>query len=233
MDTKPHCLGFIMDGNRRFAAEQKVSVFDGHRQGGEVFTTCVQWVRDNAIAHAVFYAFSTENWKRSEGEINNLMQLFRESLDQINQKINNDDVADNERVNIRVIGNRSDFAPDILDRIDTLEKSSATYKDDGTTIWIALSYGGRAEIVQAVNQAVANGEFLDEAGFASLLGSREMPDPDMIVRTGGEQRLSNFLPWQAVYSELYFITTHWPALTVDDFNGILSEYSRRVRRNGT
>jgi len=131
-----------------------------------------------------------------------------------------------------VVGRRKDFAPDIVEQMNRLEAESLEYTKATTTVWIALSYGGRAEIVAAVNQAITNGEPVDEASFEALLQTADMPDPDLIIRTSGEQRLSNFMTWKSVYSELYFIKKHWPALTQDDFNDILDEYGRRTRRNG-
>jgi len=220
----PTCLGFIMDGNRRWATEQGLDTLAGHQAGRETFGTIVRLVRDAGIPHAVFYAFSTENWQRSEREVSYLMELFREWLVRMNEQVNED------KVRVRIVGRRSDFDDDMQTVMTQLEAKSAPYA--GTTIWIALSYGGRAEIIEAVNQAITIGESVTEASFAALLWSSGMPDPDMIIRTGGEQRLSNFFPWQAVYSELYFIEKHWPALTEVDFKDILDEYARRTRRRG-
>jgi undecaprenyl diphosphate synthase len=234
-DTKPQCLGFIMDGNRRWATDQGLASFAGHKQGGEVLQDCITWLRDEQIPHAVFYAFSTENWNRSEQEVAYLMDLFRDGLQKIDKRLNdqNDkEVQDAEKVKVRIVGRREDFAPDIVEQMNALEARSQDYPDARTTIWLALSYGGRAEIIQAVNQAITAGEPVDEATFEQLLWTADMPDPDLIVRTSGEQRLSNFMTWRSVYSELYFISKHWPALTKDDFKDILEEYSRRNRRNG-
>ncbi len=231
-DTQPQCLGFIMDGNRRWAQDQGLETYDGHKQGSETLHNCIEWIRDAEIPHAVFYAFSTENWNRSKDEVSYLMDLFRESLRQIDERLHADDINDHERVKVRVIGRRDDFANDIVEQINELEAKSLEYDQAKTTIWIALSYGGRAEIIEAVNQAVAKGEPVDEASFEQLLWTADMPDPDMIIRTSGEQRLSNFMTWKSVYSEFYFIDKHWPALTTADFEDILQEYKRRHRRKG-
>jgi len=231
-DNKPQCLGFIMDGNRRWATDQGLQTYEGHKQGGETLQNCIEWLRESKIPHAVFYAFSTENWNRSEAEVSYLMDLFREWLSQIDNKIHKEGVADNERIKVRVVGRRSDFAPDIVEQINKLEADSLKYDQATTTIWIALSYGGRAEIIEAVNAAIKAGDLVDEASFEKLLWTADMPDPDMIIRTSGEHRLSNFLTWKSVYSEFYFIDKHWPALTTDDFEDILQEYSRRNRRKG-
>ena len=130
-----------------------------------------------------------------------------------------------------MIGRRGDLPQSLHKLIVEVEEKSAEYND--TTIWVALSYGGRSEIVEAVNHAIEKGELVTEENFEAVLWTAEMPDPDMIVRTSGEQRLSNFVTWKSVYSELYFIDKHWPALTKADFDDILHEYEQRERRKGT
>lgn len=227
-----NCLGFIMDGNRRWAKGKGLPTYEGHRRGGEVLQECMEWVRDAGIPHAVFYAFSTENWNRTDAEVNYLMDLFRKQLKRIRKQLDENKVRDRDRIKIRVIGRRSDFAPDIIEQMNELEAESQTYEDATTTIWLALSYGGRAELIEAVNAAVEKGELVTEESFERLLWTADMPDPDMIVRTSGEQRLSNFVTWRSVYSELHFIEQHWPALTKADFEDILDEYGRRERRKG-
>lgn len=216
----PQCLGFIMDGNRRWAAAAQLSSIEGHQKGREVLHTCVEWVRDRGIPHAVFYAFSTENWQRSASEVSALMDLFRTELRTLADK----------QVRVKIIGNRTDFADDLRSELNKLEERTSHHT--GTTVWIALSYGGRAEIVAAVNEAVKAGVLVTEDTFATRLMTSEMPDPDMIIRTSGEQRLSNFLPWQSTYSELLFLDKPWPALTIADFDAILSQYDKRTRRRG-
>lgn len=228
----PQCLGFIMDGNRRWANDQGLPTYEGHKQGAEVLQNCIEWLRDTGVPHGVFYAFSTENWKRAETEVAYLMDLFRESLRQFDAKIHGPGIADGERIKVRVIGQRSDFSDDIVELIQALEAKSLEYTKAKTTVWIALSYGGRAEIVEAVNKAIKNGEPVDEVSFESLLQTADMPDPDMIIRTSGEHRLSNFMTWKSIYSEFYFLDKHWPALTTDDFQDILQEYTTRNRRKG-
>ena len=220
-----------MDGNRRWAKAQGLSSLEGHKKGSEVFADSIQWVRDANIPHAVYYAFSTENWNRSESEINYLMDLFRAWMDKIEEKIGENHKAA-KKINIKVIGRVKDFAEDIQTRIHDLEKKNAEFSNPDTTIWVALSYGGRAELIEAVNLAVKNGEDVTENSFEQLLWSKDIPDLDMIVRTSGEQRLSNFLTWRSVYSELHFIEKQWPALTEADFKDILLEYENRERRRG-
>lgn len=222
----PTCIGFIMDGNRRWAAEQGLPTIEGHRQGFDnVFLELIRFIRDEEIPHAVFYAFSTENWKRAEAEVSSLMVLFSELLTRMKE-----DLAE-QGVRIRFVGRRQDFSFEQQKLMNEIEENSREYSS--TTVWIALSYGGRAEIVEAVNEAVRKGKHVDESSFETLLWTADLPDPDMIVRTSGEQRLSNFLTWKSAYSELYFIKKHWPALTKDDFADILAEYAKRERRHGT
>ena len=213
-----------MDGNRRWAKEQNFPTLEGHQKGLDVFLDVIRFVRDEKIPHAVFYAFSTENWKRAEEEVSYLMSLFSGLLIRMSEELIE------QGVRVRIVGRREDFPAVLKEQMSELEEKSAQYTT--TTIWVALSYGGRAEIVEAVNRAVKSGEEVDEHSFERLLWTADMPDPDMIVRTSGEQRLSNFLTWKSVYSELYFIEKHWPALTKDDLKDILLQYAKRERRHG-
>lgn len=222
--TDIQCLGFIMDGNRRWAKEQGLSTLEGHKRGHEVFAEYVRLVRDAGIPHAVFYAFSTENWSRSKEEVEYLMELFKTVLTNLLQGVTE------QKVRVRIVGRWEDFSPELQTLMRDVEEGSKEYEE--TTIWIALSYGGRAEIVAAVNEAVCKGKEVTEAEFETLLWTADMPDPDIIVRTSGEHRLSNFMTWRSVYSELLFLDKHWPALTKDDFDGILREYETRERRRG-
>ncbi len=224
------CVGFIMDGNRRWAKEQGLSTLEGHQKGGEVFADSIHWVRDAGIPHAVYYAFSTENWKRTKEEVDYLMGLFGVWLERIDRQLTDDAEFP---FKVRVIGRRADFTEDIKQKIEALETKSAARADAAVTVWVALSYGGRAEILTAVNEAVRRGELVDEENFSQLLWTAGMPDPDIIIRTGGEHRSSNFLPWQTVYSEYFFLDKYWPALTKADFEGILMRYATRERRKGT
>jgi undecaprenyl diphosphate synthase len=212
------CIGFIMDGNRRWAKQQGLSTEEGHRAGVEVFERVVRDVHEAHIPHAVFYAFSTENWRRAPEEVQSLMIIFMEVLQQ------------RQGVRVQVIGDRSRFSQSLQQAIKKAEEDTQGIQE--TTIWIALSYGGRAEIIAAVNAVSKSGHIVTEAEFENYLWSKEMPDPDLIIRTGGEQRLSNFLPWQSVYSELMFTDTYWPAFTKTEFLRMLDEYEKRQRRHG-
>lgn len=219
--TVPQCIGFIMDGNRRWAHARGLSAAEGHAAGYEAFKRCLTWGRDRRVAHLAFYAFSSENWCRDATEVSVLLSLLAHALDELVP----------EATRLRVIGDRTALPEDLRTRIEAVEFDTVDESD--LTIWIALSYGGRGELVRAANAAVAGGEPVTEAGFATLLDTAEMPDPDVVVRTGGEQRLSNFLLWQSAYSELYFTHTYWPDMTESDFDAILSWYETRHRRFGS
>ena len=223
-ENLPQCVGFIMDGNRRWAKEQNLETLAGHKAGLDVFYEVSSWIKEMNIPHAVFYAFSTENWLRKKVEVDYLMQLFKLFLERMLAEICQ------YQVRVRIIGRQNDFSVELQDLMQKLETESAEYAV--TTIWVALSYGGRAEIVSACNEAIKIGALVDEESFFKLLYTSEMPDPDLIIRTSGEQRLSNFLPWQSVYSELFFTPTYWPAFTKEEFTRILAQYGDRQRRHG-
>jgi undecaprenyl diphosphate synthase len=144
--TRIQCLGFIMDGNRRWAKAQGLSTLEGHKKGGDVLIDSMQWVRDAGIPHAVYYTFSTENWNRSESEVAYLMDLFREWLDKIEKRLRKNDAETKteEKIKVRVVGRRGDFAKDIQEKMNSLEAESLKHPEAKTTVWLALSYGGRA-----------------------------------------------------------------------------------------
>lgn len=223
-ENSPQCVGFIMDGNRRWAKEQNLETLAGHKAGLDVFYDVSAWIKEMNIPHAVFYAFSTENWLRKKVEVDYLMQLFKLFLERMLAEIRQ------YQVRVRIIGRQNDFSVELQDLMQKLETESVEYTT--TTIWVAFSYGGRAEIVSACNEAIKNGVPVDEESFSQLLYTAEMPDPDLIIRTSGEQRLSNFLPWQSIYSELFFTPTYWPAFTKEEFTRILAQYGDRQRRHG-
>lgn len=218
-----------MDGNRRWAKAQGKETLQGHKRGSEVFADTVKFIRDQGILHTVFYAFSSENWNRSEEEVTYLMNLFSEQITKLQERIN-DPKESEQKVRFRFVGDLTRFSEELQKKIKEVEEVSAAYT--ATTVWIALSYGGRAEITQAVNEAIVKGESVTEESFQSLLWTAEMPDPDLIVRTGGQQRLSNFLTWQSVYSELVFLEKYWPDITVADMEEVLEAYHTRQRNFG-
>jgi len=222
------CIGFIMDGNRRWAKKSGLPTLEGHKKGAEVFEDTVRFIRDEHIPHAVFYGFSSENWRRSEEEVGGLMKLFESELEKLISKFESDDTE--KKVRFQFVGDLSKFSKKLQELMAKTEAESMEYRD--TTIWVALSYGGREEILRAVNKAIVRGDEVDEEAFTGLLDTSGMPDPDIIVRTGGAQRLSNFLPWQSVYSELLFVDRFWPDITKEDLEGIMHRYSERTRNFG-
>lgn len=213
-----------MDGNRRFAKERGLPKLEGHRIGLlETFRNTVRFVRDRNIKHLIVYMFSTENWNREPAEVSYLMDLFRESIKKEMKELGEEGVC------IRFVGDRERFSEDLRKAMDIVEKETA--KNDSINLWCCLSYGGRADIVRAAEAASLNGKITEES-ISRNLWTAGMPDPDIIIRTGGEKRLSNFLPWQGVYSELFFTDTYWPAFTKEEFESILKEYDQRERRFG-
>ncbi|MCF7815866.1 MAG: di-trans,poly-cis-decaprenylcistransferase [Candidatus Pacebacteria bacterium] len=222
----PQCVGFIMDGNRRWAKAQGLKTFDGHAKGYEVLQELITAVHAANIPHMVCYAFSTENWKRTEDEVGYLMNLLKHAFSEFRKKRK----TDTRRINIRVIGERERLSPVLQDEISFIEEQN--YDDPELTVWIAFSYGGRAEIVDAVNRAYLSGQKITEESFGSFLWTKDMPDPDLVIRTSGEERLSNFLLWQTAYSELFFTKTLWPDFGESEFQSILEQYTNRKRRIG-
>lgn len=222
--NKPQCVGFIMDGNRRWAKREGMPTFEGHRQGYKNFKEMIRMVHRAHISHLVCYAFSTENWNRADEEVSFLMNLFRIAFKDIRSE------TDAKKINYRFIGQINRLPSDLQTFIITIESENHT--DVELTVWIALSYGGRAEIVDATNKAIQEGKEVTEETFSTLLSTCGMPDPDLIIRTSGEKRLSNFLLWQSAYSELFFTDTLWPDFGEVEFKGILEQYSQRKRRRG-
>jgi undecaprenyl diphosphate synthase len=217
------CVGFIMDGNRRWAEQRGLKAHEGHLHGYNTFKDIVRAVHSMQIPHMVCYAFSTENWKRDPREVSFLMRLMQSALEVFRE----DHVAG---VNYRIIGQRERLPVVLQHGIEQLEKANCA--NPSLTVWIALSYGGRAEIVDAVQRAVAQGVSVSEESFASLLWTDGMPDPDLIIRTSGEQRISNFLLWQSAYSEYVFTDTLWPDFGEREFQSIVEAYGKRKRRKG-
>ena len=220
----PACVGIILDGNRRFAKERGLPAYEGHRAGMNVLTDTVRFMRAGGVKHLIVYAFSTENWNRKEEEVAYLMDLFRESIQKQMSALGK------EGIRIRFVGQRERFSAELQQAMDDVE--AETEKNEDFTFWICLSYGGRAEIVAAARAAAAAGEDITEETLSRHLWTAGMPDPDIIIRTSGEKRLSGFLPWQSIYSELFFIDTKWPDFSKAEFDAILAEYAQRERRRG-
>lgn len=219
------CVGIIMDGNRRWARAHNKPVFEGHSEGYKKLQDAVRWAREAGIPHVVAYAFSTENWQRSEEEVGYLIKLFRFILDNETKKMID------EKVRVCFVGDRARFSDDIQNAMVKMEEATRGSYD--ITLHIAMSYGGRAEIVSAVNALLADGKpAITEDEFSKKLWSYPMPDPDLVIRTGGARRLSNFLPWQTAYSELFFVDAWWPDFSQGEFIQIIGEFNTRERRMG-
>jgi undecaprenyl diphosphate synthase len=224
----PTCLGLIMDGNRRWAKARGLPAFEGHRHGYEKLNDLLSWCKEAGVKHVAVYAFSTENWKRTEEEVGYLMRLFREVLFKETERF----MKENGRV--KFIGQKERFDEDIREGMEKMERDTSGGEYN---FYVCISYGGRAEILSAVKNIAKEKtpeeiRALTEEDFGELLWTKEMPDPDIIIRTGGEKRLSNFLTWQGVYSELFFSNTLWPEFSKEEFTGILEEYAKRERRRG-
>lgn len=221
----PTSIGIIMDGNRRWAKERGLSTEEGHRQGLEKMKDIVAWVHEAGIQEVVVYAFSTENWNRSEEEVAHLMELFEYAF---NTWLNE---VSEQGIRVRFIGERERPSKPLVRMMEEMERKTEANKKG--TLAIAFSYGGRQEIMAAVNHALAEKKtVVTEEELRNRMWSAGLADPDLIIRTSGEQRLSNFLPWQSVYSELFFTDAYWPEFSKEEFEGILAEYASRDRRRG-
>jgi undecaprenyl diphosphate synthase len=226
-DEVARAVAIIMDGNARWARARGLPVEAGHREGTRAVRRTVEAAIDLGIRSLAVYAFSTENWSRPPDEVESLMEIFSETIDR--------ELPDLARqgVRTRFIGRR-DRAPDELRaKMETLERETVTL--DTLDLWIAFDYGGRAEIVEAARRLLEAGEApgkLDEDRFAAALYEPEMPDPDIVIRTSGEVRISNFLVWQLAYAELVFVETLWPDFGADDLRHALGEFAQRRRRYG-
>jgi undecaprenyl diphosphate synthase len=222
-----HAVAIIMDGNGRWATGHGVSVAEGHRAGSRALRPIVEASIDLGIESLAVYAFSTENWSRSPDEIGALMEIFGETIERELPDL----VA--QGVRARFLGRR-DRAPDWLRaKMDALE--GATSSNSRLSLWIAFDYGGRAELVEAARRLVESGvepDDVDEAALAASLYEPEMPDPDLVIRTSGERRTSNFLLWQSAYAEYVFTDTLWPDFGPEELRAAIEEYARRRRRFG-
>lgn len=230
-DNLPKHVAIIMDGNRRWARAKGMAVSYGHKEGAKTLEKIVRHAKKIGIKHITVYAFSTENWKRAEEEVKTLMLLLKNYLDDYSKR------ADTENICVRVLG-------DITALNDGLQKSikkcMERTKDNTEIIFnIALNYGGRDEILRATKQIaddVKNGnlkiEDITEEVFSNNLYTKGQPDPDLLIRTSGELRLSNFLPWQLVYSEFLFIDKNWPDFSEQDLEDAVKVYQKRTRKFG-
>jgi len=227
----PVHVAIIMDGNGRWARARGLPRTAGHQKGAEAVKKAVKAAVAMGVSYLTLFGFSSENWKRPESEVKDLMGLLRYHL--------RNEIAElsREGIRFRMIGDRERLAPDIVALIDDAERRTAD--NSRLTLTVALSYGGRAEITAAtrlIAERVADGrlrtEDIDEAEIRRHLFTADMPDPDLLIRTSGEQRISNFLLWQLAYCELVFTDTLWPEFTGEDFEDAVREYLGRERRYG-
>lgn len=231
MTNKLEHIAVIMDGNGRWAAKRGLPRNAGHKKGAEVVVEIAKAAKELGVKYMTLYAFSTENWKRSREEVDGLMNLLREYLDKDFKELKENDVR------IRFIGERQMLADDIVKKIEELERSTAENKSLG--LQVALSYGSRQEILHAVREIafqVKSGDMslkdIDEQSFSDMLYTAGVPDPDLVIRTSGEQRISNYLLWQIAYAEFFFTKTLWPDFTKTELQEIIESYQTRERRYG-
>jgi len=226
-DNFPKHIAIIMDGNRRWAKEKGKPAGFGHKEGAKTLENIVRYANKIGLEYITVYAFSTENWKRSEEEVAGLMMLLQNYLDDYSKR------ADTENIRVKFLGKISELSENMQKSIN---KCIERTKDNtGVTFNIALNYGGRDEIITAVKniaQDLKNGkielEEINEELISNKMYTLNMPDPDLIIRTSGEMRLSGFLTWQSTYSELYFIQKYWPDFNEDDLDEAIEEYKKEI-----
>lgn len=230
-ENLPKHIAIIMDGNRRWARAKGLPVALGHKEGAKTLEKIVRHCNKIGIDYLTVYAFSTENWKRAEDEVNSLMLLLQNYIEEYSKR------ADSENIKVQFLGDTTAFKPKMQKGIQNCIER--TKNNTGVTFNIALNYGGRAEIVKAVKEIsnkVANGELkcedITEDLISNYLYTSGMPDPDLLIRTSGEIRLSNFLPWQLVYSEFLFVEKNWPDFSETDLEDAITEYQKRTRKFG-
>lgn len=232
METKSLThIAFIMDGNRRWAKKRGLPIAAGHRQGAETLVEIAKAAKEMGVKYMTVYAFSTENWQREPAEVETLMNLLRHYLDTGFKELQENNAR------IVFIGERQMLAADILEKMAKIEADTA--QNNAVTLCVALSYGGRQEITAAarelakeVQQGTLKPEEIDMAKFASKLYTAGMPEPDLMIRTSGEERISNYLLWQLAYTEFYFSPTLWPDFSKEELKKIIEEYLTRERRYG-
>jgi undecaprenyl diphosphate synthase len=221
----PKHVAFIMDGNGRWAKAKGLPRTLGHKAGTENIRKIIAYAKEKGISHLTFYAFSTENWKRPQDEIQALMGLLRQYL------AREVDTFNREGVRLCTIGDLEPFHPELKKAIESAKDK--TRHNSEVTVIIALNYGARQEILRGVNRLLSSGRSpVTEEDLSGVLDTGEFPDPDLMIRTSGELRLSNFLLWQLAYAELIFTPEYWPDFNEVSFEKALEEYTRRDRRFG-
>ena len=230
-ENLPKHIAIIMDGNRRWARAKGMPATLGHKEGAKTLEKIVRHCNKIGIKYLTVYAFSTENWKRAEDEVNSLMLLLQTYIEDYSKR------ADSENIKVQFLGDTSAFKPKMQKGIENCIER--TKNNTGVTFNIALNYGGRAEILKAVKEIsnmVKNGDLnvedINEELISNSLYTKGIPDPDLLIRTSGEMRLSNFLPWQLVYSEFLFVEKNWPDFLEEDLEDAIFEYQKRTRKFG-
>ena len=230
-ENLPKHIAVIMDGNRRWAKNLGKPSSFGHKEGAKTLEKIVRYANKIGIEHITVYAFSTENWRRTEEEVNSLMMLFQSYLDDYAKR------ADTENIKVKIIGSREGLSKRMK---SSIERCMERTKDNtGIVFNIALNYGGRDELIQAIKSVALDVkenkikvDEIDEKMISDHLYTKEQPDPDLLIRTSGEIRLSNFLPWQLVYSEFIFVDKNWPDFSEEDLDKAIEEYQKRTRKFG-
>lgn len=219
-----HHLAIIMDGNGRWAKTKSLARIKGHEAGAEVVETVSEFCIKNGIANLTLYAFSTENWKRPESEVNFLLNLLKKFI------IKKREIFIKNEIKFRAIGDISVFSQDLQSEISALQNLTATYKK--LNFNLALNYGSRDEIIRAAKKVIQKGDELNEQNLSANLDSADSGDVDLLIRTGGEIRLSNFMLWQASYAEFAFTNTFWPDFSEDELAEIVENFKIKNRRFG-
>ena len=218
-------VAFIMDGNGRWAKKRRLPRELGHKAGADAFERIVNYCYDIGVGAVTVYAFSTENWKRPKREVDALFMLFTEFIDHYVEKLKH------RSVRLIFIGDREPFSESFRKRIENVEKK--TENNDKMILYLGVNYGGRDDICHAVNSLIAEGKTnIKEEDISNRIYTSLSPDPDLIIRTGGEYRISNFLIWQSAYSELYITDTLWPDMKESDVDLAIQEFMKRERRFG-
>jgi di-trans,poly-cis-decaprenylcistransferase len=230
-ENLPKHIAIIMDGNRRWAKNKGLPISLGHKEGAKTLEKIVRYANKIGIKYITVYAFSTENWKRTEEEVSALMNLFQSYLDDYSKR------ADSENIKVKIIGSKKGLSEKMKKSIEKCMER--TKQNTGITFNIALNYGGRDEIVNAVKSIAEKIEQkeisineITEQTISDNLYTKNQPDPDILIRTSGELRLSNFLPWQLVYTEFIFVEKNWPDFNEEDLNNAIKIYQKRNRKFG-
>ncbi len=225
-------VAIIMDGNGRWASKNNLSRNEGHKAGSDVLKKIIDYAQERNIEYLTVYAFSTENWNRPKDEVEGLMKLLENYMTRAIKQ------AKKEDAKVKIIGSKSNLSKSIINKMNKLEEK--TKDNTGITVLFAINYGGRDELLRAFSQialdtksgVIDSADNITEQTISDYLDTRGIPDPDLLIRTSGEMRTSNFLPWQLAYTEFYFTDILWPDFTSKDLDKALAEYSARKRRFG-